>query len=227
MYARDEHVNGVNDMASHDFQTVLEFWFPDSGHELALETHSAFWDERMQGGMDEAIIARFADVTQAAAKGELDHWADSPRGRLALIIALDQFPRSLWRDTPAAFAQDIKATRLALDGMSNGHFDVLKPWEQMFCVIAVTHCEGPDHLERMEWLWAKIDQICTHLPDVLAPAEDLIRDQHNRVLNNIRRFGRHPHRNPILGRPSTHDEEAYIAEGDFPHQRKVAEEVSA
>ena len=122
-------------MADTSYQDVLDFWFPDTGHQNALDTHGAFWDERMQGGMDEAIIARFADVTTAAAKGELDHWADTPRGRLALIITLDQFPRSLWRDTPAAFAQDIKATRLSLDGMANGHFDRLEPWEQMFCVI--------------------------------------------------------------------------------------------
>ena len=212
-------------MTEMDYQKVLDFWFPDSGHEQSLETHGAFWDERMQGGMDQAIIERFADVTKAAAKGDLDHWADTPRGRLALIIVLDQFPRSLWRDTPGAFAQDIKATRLSLDGMSNGDFDTLKPWEQMFCVIAVTHCEGPDHLERMEWLWAKVDQICAGLPDNLAPAQNLIRDQHERVLANIRRFGRHPHRNAVLGRVSTRDEEAYIAAGEFPHTRKVTEQV--
>lgn len=208
-----------------EYQEILDFWFPDTGHEHSMETHGAFWDERMQGGMDEAIIARFADVTEAAAKGDLDHWADTAQGRLALLIVLDQFPRSLWRDTPGAFAQDIKATRLSLEGMRNGHFDVLKPWEQTFFVIAVGHCEGPDHLERMEALWTQVDAICDALPDVLAPARDMLRAQHERILGNIRRFGRHPHRNPILGRVSTRDEEVYIAAGDFPHVKKVEEEV--
>ncbi len=97
----------------------------------------------MQGGMDAAIIERFGGLTMAAATGRLDHWADTARGRLALLIALDQFPRSLWRDTPAAYAQDIKAARLALDGIANGHFDTLEPWEMMFFVIAISHCEGP------------------------------------------------------------------------------------
>ncbi len=81
---------------------VLDFWFPDTEHQNTLETHTAFWAERMQGGMDAAIISKFADITHAAAFGELDHWAKTPRGRLALLIALDQFPRSLWRGTPAA-----------------------------------------------------------------------------------------------------------------------------
>ncbi|MDA8747376.1 DUF924 family protein [Litoreibacter sp.] len=60
---------------------VLGFWFPDSHHEASMETHSVFWDERMQGGMDAAIVDRFADVTHAGATGQLDHWADTPRGR--------------------------------------------------------------------------------------------------------------------------------------------------
>lgn len=75
-----------------------------------------FFEERMQGGMDEIIISKLAGLTMAAATGKLDHWAETARGCLALMIALDQFPRSLWRDTPASFGQNIKATRLALEG---------------------------------------------------------------------------------------------------------------
>lgn len=208
-------------MTSHAIEDVLDFWFPDTGHENAMDSHGAFWNERMQGGMDAAIIEQFGELTTAAAKGELDDWAETACGRLALIIALDQFPRSLWRDTPAAFAQDLKATRLSLEGMKNGDFDALKPWEQMFCIIAVTHCEGPEHLERMDALHPQLDKVCNGLPEHLAPAKELIWDQHNRVTENIRRFGRHPHRNPVLGRPNTHEEEAYITAGDFPHQRRV------
>ena len=130
------------DVVRHDPAEVLDFWFPDSGHEADPETHGAFWQVRMQGGMDADICARFAGLTEAAARGRLDHWAGTPRGRLALLIALDQFPRSLWRDTPAAFAQDIKAARLALEGIESGDYDVLAPWEQTFFVIAITHCEG-------------------------------------------------------------------------------------
>ncbi|MBS0125232.1 DUF924 family protein [Thetidibacter halocola] len=209
-------------MQTEDFAPgqVLDFWFPDSGHEGSVETHAAFWTERMQGGMDGAIIDRFGPLTRAAARGELDHWADTPRGRLALLIALDQFPRSLWRDTPGAFAQDIKAARLALDGIANGDFDGLAPWEQVFFVIALGHCEGPDHLQRLIALDPVIEQIIDRMPEQLAPMGGQLRAQHALVTEVIRRFGRHPHRNAILGRVSTLDEEPYIATGDFPHLPK-------
>ncbi len=77
--------------ALHDPRSVLSLWFPDTGHQNAIQSHGIFWDERMQGGMDATIIDNFAAMTLAAATGQLDHWADTPRGRLALLIVLDQF----------------------------------------------------------------------------------------------------------------------------------------
>ncbi|MGV6846765.1 MAG: DUF924 family protein [Marinibacterium sp.] len=202
-----------------DPQTVLDLWFPEDGHQHDRARHGAFRDERMQGGMDARILADFSDLTRDAARGQLDHWAGTPRGRLALLIALDQFPRSLWRDRPAAYAQDIKATRLALEGIENGHFAELAPWEQAFFVIAISHCEGPDHMARMRDLDPVIETVAAGLPDPIADMAAGFRNQHARVSDVIRRFGRHPHRNGILGRPSTPEEEAYIATGDFPHVR--------
>ena len=206
--------------AKYDVQDILDFWFPDDGHQNSLEAHGAFWEQRMQGGMDAAIIDRFSELTLAAARGELDHWSETPRGRLALMIVLDQFPRSLWRDTPAAYAQDIKATRLALEGLENGDFDELAPWEKNFVVIAVAHCEGPDHLERMNRMDDIVEGIADSLPEPISRMADGLRAQHARTKAVIATFGRHPHRNRILGRPSTPEEEAYIAKGDFPHVRR-------
>ncbi len=205
----------------HEPGQVLEFWFPDTGHQFDADAHMAFWDERMQGGMDAAITDRFADLTHAAACGDLDHWSETPPGRLALLIALDQFPRSLWRDTPAAFAQDIKATRLALEGLANGHFDAHAPWEQAFYVIAIGHCEGPDHLQRMRMLDEVVEGIIARLPEPIHGGGDQFRAQHARVSDVIARFGRHPHRNAVLGRLTTRAEAPYIAEGAFPHLRHV------
>lgn len=208
--------------STHDPQTVLDFWFPDDGHWESLETHMEFWAHRMRGGVDEAILQDFGPITEDAARGALDHWAETPRGRLALLIALDQFPRSYWRDTPAAYAQDIKATRLALEGIENGDYQALEEaWERQFYIIAITHCEGPDHMDRME-LALKLSMAQKDIvrPDLLPMAERPVQ-QSKRVMEVIRRFGRHPHRNPIYGRLSTPEEEAYIAEGDFPHQTKI------
>jgi uncharacterized protein (DUF924 family) len=199
---------------------VLDFWFPDTGHQNAPETYAAFWSERMQGGMDDAIISGFADLTHAAATGLLDHWADTPCGRLALIVALDQFPRSLWRSTPAAYAQDIKAAQLALEGISNGHFACLQPWEVMFFYIAIAHCEGPDHLTRMHKLDDAVELVIKKLPDQLCESGPRLRAQHQKVKKIIAAYGRHPHRNDILSRHSTPEEELYISAGDFPHRAK-------
>ncbi len=207
-------------------QEVLEFWFPDNGHQDAIETHGAFWDHRMRGGVDAEIGERFAALTEAAACGRLDHWAETPRGRLALILALDQFPRSLWRDTPAAYAQDIKAARLALEGKRNGHFDALShPWEKQFYNIAISHCEGPDHLARMDDVLASVEEIAAQAPEHLRGFYGLGVEHNRTVREIIARYGRHPHRNPILGRISSPDEETYIATGDFPHVRGLPDDL--
>ena len=202
-------------------EQVLDFWFPDNGHWEDRARHGLFWDERMQGGMDAAILERFAGLTEAAAQGHLDHWAESERGRLALLIALDQFPRSLWRDTPAAFGQDIKACRLAMDTIANGGLDCYAPWEAMFFMVALSHCEGPDHLKRFDLIDEVTETIVCRLPEHLGDMADGFRRQGARVRGIIERFGRHPHRNPIYGRVSTPEEAAYIATGDFPHVKNA------
>ena len=201
-------------------EQVLDLWFPATGHQNSIEAHGAFWDERMQGGMDERICNEYAELTIAAAKGQLDDWANTLRGRLALLIALDQFPRSLWRDTPGAFAQDNKSTKMAMETIFREDFDDLEPWEQAFFIIAISHCEGPEHLARCESVWPVVLHIADRIRSgPLSEMADGFVAQNERVLANIRRFGRHPHRNPIYGRVSTPDEEAYIEEGDFPHLR--------
>ncbi len=204
---------------------VLDFWFPEDGHWTCPDRHRDFWAWRMQGGADADICDRFADLTLAAARGALDHWAETPRGRLALLIALDQFPRSLWRDTPKAFSQDIKSARLALEGIENGHYAALDhAWERQFYIIAIGHCEGPDHPARTALLQELTRASVAGLPPVLSDFAETALAQAERVQSVIARFGRHPHRNAVLGRVSTPAEEAYIAAGDFPHVAAVKPE---
>ncbi len=172
--------------------------------------------------MDAAIIGQWTDVTRAAARGALDDWAATATGRLALILVLDQFSRSLWRDSPAAYEQDNKATRLALEGVEAGHFDALPhPWQKNFYRIALCHCEGPDHPDRMDRAIALADAQVDQMPAPLRAHYGDMGNQPRRVRDVIRRFGRHPHRNPIYGRVSSPEEAAYIAAGDFPHSRKI------
>lgn len=205
---------------------ILGFWFPEGLADAGEEDTRAFWNSRMQGGMDDAILRDYVDTAVAAAEGRMDHWAQTAPGRLALILVLDQFPRSIWRDTPGAYGQDNKACRLALDGLQNGHYKALPhPFEKQFYIICISHCEGPDHLERMD--------LCVRLnEDMLSAAASeqqrrlgqLALDQAHRVRGIIDRFGRHPHRNPIYGRISSPGEQAYIDTGDFPHVKGPPED---
>jgi len=201
----------------HDPQQVLDLWFPENGFWGSQDAFMAWLKERMYGGMDATICRDFADMTCAAARSELDHWADTAEGRIALLIVLDQFPRSLWRDTPAAYAQDIKANRLVLAGIANGHFAAISPWKKIFYIIALGHCEGPNHLDRIALLDELAETVIAENPPQLAFTADMIRGQNQRVRAVIERFGRHPHRNAHFGRLSSADEEAYLATGDFPH----------
>ena len=203
--------------AEFDQQSVLDFWFPDNGFWESSSSFEAWIGTCMYGGMDDRICRDFAVMTEDGARGLLDHWAQTARGRLALLIVLDQFPRSLWRDTPKAFAQDIKANLLVLEGIKNGDFATYKPWEKLFSCIALGHCEGPDHLERLALIDDLTKIIVRELPSQLAHLSGQLEDQNTRVRKVIETFGRHPHRNQFYGRLSTPAEEVYIAEGDFPH----------
>jgi uncharacterized protein (DUF924 family) len=208
-------------------EQVLEFWFPENQHWKSPEEHLKFWDERMQGGMDGVLSDRFVELTKAGARGDLDAWAETATGRIALILVLDQFPRSLWRDSPGAFGQDIKSCRLCLEGISNGHYAALsKPWEKMFYIIAISHCEGPDHLERMNLCIRLVEEMKPLWPKALALLAEGAKEQNKAVREVIERFGRHPHRNTVLARISSTAEKAYIATGDFPHQRKASDMVA-
>ena len=219
------------DWAALPPEIVLDFWFPDDGHWADPETHRAFWTWRMRGGADDTIRERFSELTEAAARGRLDHWATTPRGRVALVIALDQFPRSVWRGTPAAFAQDTRAAGLVLEGFANGDYDALpNPWEKAFCLISIGHAEGPGHLARMRDALARSRALVEAAPEHLRLTYRIVEDQNRLAHDVIARFGRHPHRNAVLGRDSTDAEAEYIATGDFPHARKIPtapEEVEA
>lgn len=209
------------DARTAPWNDVLDFWFPEGrSSQIKAETHRDHWSWRLHGGADDAIIARFTDLTSSAASGDLDDWASDPEGRLALIIVLDQFSRSLWRGTPRAFAQDPAALSLALAGFSNGHYASLgMPWSKIVYSQPLGHCEGPDHLERIDLLARLREEIAVEAPTSLQPIYQSLVKQAGDVRRIIAAFGRHPHRNRVLGRVSTPAEDAYIAGGVFPHKR--------
>ena len=144
----------------------------------------------------------------------------TPHGWLALIIILDQFSRSVWRGEARAFAQDAKALFLLNEGLSNGRYASLEtPWFQVVSGLPLGHCEGRDHLQRIDQLINLREEIAAAAPIHLRPIYSSLADQAREVRKVIAAFGRHPHRNEILNRNSTVAEEAYIAKDQFPHKR--------
>ncbi|HEY8385800.1 MAG TPA: DUF924 family protein [Porticoccaceae bacterium] len=175
----------VTDTQSDD---VLTFWFE--------ETKPAQWWEK-DAAFDRLVTARFGAVHRCAVVGELYPWREDARGRLAEIIVLDQFSRNIHRDTAAAFATDGMALALAQEVVAQGLDQTLSPMERTFIYMPYMHSES-----------LVIHDVALELFRANGIAESL----HFEVLHRdiIVRFGRYPHRNAILGRPSTDEELAFL-----------------
>jgi uncharacterized protein (DUF924 family) len=167
-----------------------------------------FWEEagpqrwfRHDAGFDAQFRDRFLALHESAATGALDHWLASAEGALALVLLLDQFPRNAFRGTPRVYATDARA-RAAADVAIRAGFDRIVPLAlRQFFYLPFMHSEQLEDLER-----------CVRLNEQLG-GEPLRFALHHRDI--VARFGRFPHRNAILGRTSTPQEEGFLVEGGF------------
>jgi uncharacterized protein (DUF924 family) len=194
---------------------LLEFWFGPRPYDLsAAMLRMPLWfgdvDPERQMAFDRELAARFGDAARAAANGEFSGWAASPRRALALVLLLDQLPRNLHRGTAAAFAQDRAALEVAVAGMQRGADAALEPIERLFFYLPLQHAES---VSVQEESLAACRRLGAEAPPawrpLLAGAAGFARQHHD----IIARFGRFPHRNAVLGRESTREEEAWLAEG--------------
>lgn len=203
------------------WRAVLDYWFPAALEHADAEFHHAQFAWWFAGGA-QPTLGRLAQVHAAATAGALDHWRRDPLGCLALILVLDQVPRGLFAGSPAAYASDAKALAISRRGLREGHYAALtRPWHQTFFLIGHVHAEGADHLERFDRTLPLHDRIAREAPPALRPLYRHSAEQARRHRDVIARFGRYPHRNGVLGRASTAAEAAYIAAGEFVHQRKL------
>jgi len=191
----------------NDIDSLLSYWLePEPTNEAEVEVRKAFW---FQGSadIDREIRDRFGALVDKARSGELDEWAESPRGTLALIILIDQFSRNLYRGTPAAFSCDSMALGLARRGYESGHFGELRTIEHLFAAMPFRHAEDIETQKRAVAL-AVSDALRAeaHLKVLCVYSVDWARKH----LDVIVRFGRFPHRNVALGRPSTPQELEYL-----------------
>lgn len=174
-------------IASED---ILRFWFE------ALEPKQ-WWSK--DAALDALIAERYAPLLASAARCELYGWRATPRGRLAEVIVLDQFPRQIHRDTPQAFACDPLALALAQEAVARGDDAALTPIERVFLYLPYMHSES-----------AAIQQISVALYERNGLPDNLDFARRHKAI--VDRFGRYPHRNAILGRASTPEEIAFLAE---------------
>ncbi len=188
-------------------EDVLSFWFGElDEHGLADEQTSAKWWTKSPA-FDEEVRARFGDLHAAIARGEKEDWLEDPRGRLAYVVVLDQLSRNMFRGTKEMFAFDERALAAATEGVERGHDRALACAERTFLYMPFMHAESLDAQERC------IEHFRSLAEGVSEPAK-------KRVLNNVdfavrhrdivARFDRFPHRNELLGRPSTDEEVAFL-----------------
>ncbi|HUN27805.1 MAG TPA: DUF924 family protein [Steroidobacteraceae bacterium] len=158
---------------------------------------------------DSALRERFEPLVRGAAAGRLDAWADSPRRRLSLILLLDQLPRNLYRGTPQAFATDQRALALALSGIQSGADAALDLAERIFFYMPLQHAESR---EAQEESVAAYRRLLAETPEPLQPTLARVLHHAESYRSIIERFGRFPHRNRILARATTAEEERYLEE---------------
>ena len=171
---------------------VLPFW-REAGPEKWFKKDTAF---------DEAIRTRFLETYEAAAAGKLADWEQTADGALALTLVLDQFPRNMFRNDARTFAADPIARAVAGRALARG-FDRGRPiTDQQFFYLPFEHSEELADQERCSALFA-----ATGDAELLKWAK-----LHADI---IRRFGRFPHRNKVLGRVTTPEEQAFLDEGGF------------
>lgn len=186
-------------------EAVLEFWFGPVVDGWTGDDRGQLWF----GGADNdpEIVRRFGAALARAGRGELDDWATTPPGAVALIVLLDQFTRSVHRGTPRAFANDARALALTETVLARGWDAALPPPHRQFAYMPLMHSEDLARQERCVELFAA-------LAEALPPARRSIGEnalKHAREHRDlVARFGRFPHRNKILGRESTPEESEWL-----------------
>jgi uncharacterized protein (DUF924 family) len=183
--------SGATDTQPVTSADVVSFW---------QEAGKPMWFAK-DANFDRSFRERFLSAHEAATRGELNDWAATPNGALALLILLDQFPRNAFRGTPRVYASDAQAYEIARRAVTAGYDQQVCRELRAFFYLPFCHSEDLADQERAVALMRELGG------EAAQAAE-----QHRDI---IRRFGRFPHRNPILGRAMTAEEQEYLDQGGF------------
>lgn len=188
---------------------VLAFWFGEPAK--TREEYATKMKRWFQGGpaLDAEIRERFTKLVERGLAGELDSWAETIEGRLALILVIDQFPRSIYRDEPRGFAGDDQAQALAMEAQDQGLDKALPVERRHFLLLPLLHAED---LGRQDRFAVAIRALHEEAADFQQPVLHMAVEQSEKYRDVIAKFGRFPHRNEALGRPSTPEEQAFLVD---------------
>ena len=190
-----------------DYLSILDFWFGDRGSNLEIiKDKSKLWWKKVSS-FDEEIQQKFGRMMEAMNKGELNEWCETAQGRLAMIILADQFSRNIYRDLPASFANDDLALSLAKAGIKSGMDKELSLIEREFFYMPLMHAESLAEQEMAVKLFSEL------VNEADEEEKKSFRSNLNFAVkhrNIIKRFGRFPHRNKILGRKSASEEIEFL-----------------
>lgn len=186
---------------SERIDAILEFWFgPDLAAPVSDERRQRWF--RKNEAFDREIRERFGADVERAAQGELEDWVGTPRGRLALVLLLDQFTRNIYRGNARSFACDARAEQLSLEGVERGDDQALPALARAFLYMPFMHAENLELQNRGVALFEAL----AREPNAGGSFADFAR-LHRDI---IQRFGHFPHRNRVLGRPSTEEETEFL-----------------
>ena len=193
-------------------EAILSFWFKEQ------ELTAPQIDRRMDVwfGEDEVFDLEckkeFANDVELASEGKLNHWAHQPRGRLALILLIDQFRRNIYRNTADAFSLDKAALKLCVEGARDKKDQGLTPIQKAFFYMPLQHAESRRVQEKGVQIFRKLAEAVSPTYRETFETMATFAELHHDI---IEQFGRFPHRNKLLDRENTPEEEKYLA-GDSP-----------
>jgi len=192
----------------NEIESIFDFWFGACAADGALDrAKQKIWFSN-EHKYDAVIRKKFGKLHRRAARGELDaEWAATPRGRIALIVVLDQFSRHIHRGTAVAFAQDPAAQRLAVAGVEQEADRALIPAQRAFFYLPFEHAEDL----KLQRLGTRLfERLATEVAPAWRKEYTGFADYSGHHRDIVERFGRFPHRNRILRRASTPEEAEFL-----------------
>lgn len=202
------------DLREERISNILNFWFEGIDDQTTFDKDSQPFKKwfSKDDQFDQEVKEKFEGDLIRARKRKYDNWLELPKGYLALVLVFDQFPRNMYRDMPEVFDNDLRALEITLTSIKRNIDDKLMLIERLFLYLPLMHSED-----------LKIQKMCLErIGDLVEEAKtdaplnqgyyEYSLDYSHKHYDIIKRFGRFPHRNKILGRSSSAEEESFLKE---------------